>query len=545
MKLFKSVPNFVLLAALLLGAGIAVPSLPVYASDGASYLVNTNADNDVDDGFCSLREAILAAISNLNNYRGCENANPGTFGNDYIQFSLASTDRTITLGSTLPQIFSDSITINGYNNGSPVIIDGANSVRILYVSNGTTLTIGNLTLQNGNSGGEIGGAIRNDGILIVLKSAFLDNHNTSDGGAIANLNGSAAIIGNSTFSGNSASYGGALSNNSGTMSVYNSTFSGNTASTQGGALSVWFGGDLPPATSVYNSILANSNTAEDCWNGGGGTLTGSNNIIEITTEDSTSCSAIAASTSDPMLGALTGSPPYFPLPSTSPAFNTGDNTICAGPPVNNESQNSASRPQGGICDIGAFEYPHETMVIKSSGAQDGWILESSETSGKGKKLNSGNPTLNIGDDKANRQYRAILSFDTSSLPDDAIITSVTLQFKYAGKKGTLPFKTHGKLLADILMGPFSGDPALQKGDFKSPASRNGALAFTKNKVDNWYIQSLSAADFQYINFDGLTQFRLRFKKDDNNDFGADFLKIFSGDAAEADRPQLIVEYYVP
>jgi hypothetical protein len=95
------------------------------------------------------------------------------------------------------------------------------------------------------------------------------------------------------------------------------------------------------------------------------------------------------------------------------------------------------------------------------------------------------------------------------------------------------------------MGPFSGDPALQKGDFKSPASRNGALAFTKNKVDNWYSQSLSAADFQYINLDGLTQFRLRFKKDDNNDFGADFLKIFSGDAAEADRPQLIVEYFIP
>jgi hypothetical protein len=44
---------------------------------------------------------------------------------------------------------------------------------------------------------------------------------------------------------------------------------------------------------------------------------------------------------------------------------------------------------------------------------------------------------------------------------------------------------------------------------------------------------------------GATQFRLRFKKDDNNDFGADFLKIFSGDADEADHLQLIVEYYVP
>jgi hypothetical protein len=95
------------------------------------------------------------------------------------------------------------------------------------------------------------------------------------------------------------------------------------------------------------------------------------------------------------------------------------------------------------------------------------------------------------------------------------------------------------------MGPFSGDPALQKGDFKSPASKNGALTFTKNKVNNWYAQSLNAADFVFINLDGPTQFRLRFKKDDNNDFGADFLKIYSGNAAEQNRPQLIVEYTVP
>ncbi len=43
-----------------------------------------------------------------------------------------------------------------------------------------------------------------------------------------------------------------------------------------------------------------------------------------------------------------------------------------------------------------------------------------------------------------------------------------------------------------------------------------------------------------------TQFHLRFVKDDNNDFGADFMKIYSGNALlEADRPQLIIRYYAP
>ncbi|MEW5829984.1 MAG: hypothetical protein AB1846_13910 [Chloroflexota bacterium] len=44
---------------------------------------------------------------------------------------------------------------------------------------------------------------------------------------------------------------------------------------------------------------------------------------------------------------------------------------------------------------------------------------------------------------------------------------------------------------------------------------------------------------------GVTQFRLRFARDDNDDKGADCLKFFSGNAALWARPQLIIEYYVP
>ncbi len=44
---------------------------------------------------------------------------------------------------------------------------------------------------------------------------------------------------------------------------------------------------------------------------------------------------------------------------------------------------------------------------------------------------------------------------------------------------------------------------------------------------------------------GVTQFRLRFNKDDNHDFGADFLKIYSGNAGAKSQPQLIVEYNLP
>jgi hypothetical protein len=47
-----------------------------------------------------------------------------------------------------------------------------------------------------------------------------------------------------------------------------------------------------------------------------------------------------------------------------------------------------------------------------------------------------------------------------------------------------------------------------------------------------------------INTSGVTQFRLCFTKDDNNDLGADLLKIHSGSAG-SNAPRLIIEYFIP
>ena len=188
---------------------------------------------------------------------------------------------------------------------------------------------------------------------------------------------------------------------------------------------------------------------------------------------------------------------------------------------------------------------NKTVTFNSSASLDGWILESTETSGSGGSMNKNATQLYVGDDATNRQYLSLLSFDTSSLPDNAVITKVTLKFKYAALAGTSPFGTHGNLLVDIRKGGFGGNSALQLGDFKAVPSKLKALAYNQNKPANWYSRSFKTADFNKLNKLGVTQFRLRFAKDDNNDLGADFLKIFSGNAGAANRPQLIVEYFVP
>jgi len=55
---------------------------------------------------------------------------------------------------------------------------------------------------------------------------------------------------------------------------------------------------------------------------------------------------------------------------------------------------------------------------------------------------------------------------------------------------------------------------------------------------------LDSSAFQFVNRYGITQLRLRFQVDDNNDRDTDYLKFYSGDYKNiADRPQLVVEYY--
>ena len=70
-----------------------------------------------------------------------------------------------------------------------------------------------------------------------------------------------------------------------------------------------------------------------------------------------------------------------------------------------------------------------TSLFRSNGANDGWVLESGEDTGKGGSLNATATTFYLGDNAQDRQFRAILHFQTSTLPDNAVIVSVTLKIK--------------------------------------------------------------------------------------------------------------------
>ncbi|MBI5933761.1 MAG: DNRLRE domain-containing protein [Chloroflexi bacterium] len=185
-------------------------------------------------------------------------------------------------------------------------------------------------------------------------------------------------------------------------------------------------------------------------------------------------------------------------------------------------------------------------AFRSAKAHDGWALESGENTNAGGTLNSSAATFFVGDNAQDKQYRSVLSFDTSSIPDNAVIISVRLKIRRQGLTGTDPFTTHGALVVDIRSGAFGNNNSLQAGDFQAAASKNAIGTIPNSPVNNWYSKTWTSGIFAYINKSGVTQFRLRFQTDDNNDNAADYLKFFSGDTATlAARPQLEIKYYVP
>jgi hypothetical protein len=234
-------------------------------------------------------------------------------------------------------------------------------------------------------------------------------------------------------------------------------------------------------------------------------------------------------------------------------FQPGEIRVCASCHGVNDKDQAGNPPPGNppLALLTLLQYwkgstnPAPPLTLSSLPAKDGWVLETGRKTNKGGKLNSAAASLILGDDAADRQYRAILHFDTSTLPDNAVVLSVTLKIKKQGQVGTNPFVTHKPLLVDIRKNFFGTLPGLQPADFQAAASKPAVGTFDATPLGGWYSAVLGSAAFPFINLTGTTQLRLRFSLDDNNNHRADYVTFYSGNAAAANRPQLVIQYYVP
>lgn len=172
-------------------------------------------------------------------------------GNDSSSGTYASPKKTI---NTAVNVVSSGGTLyvkdgsyKGYSNHNIIInknmrivgenkkytvIDAQNTGNIFLVKTGVSLTLLGLTLKNGSA--TEGGAIYNDGKLIIENCIFNSNTASMDGGAIkSGKNG--LSISHSIFNSNSAPQGGAVSNYIGTMISSYNTFTYNKATLDDGA----------------------------------------------------------------------------------------------------------------------------------------------------------------------------------------------------------------------------------------------------------------------------------------------------------------------
>jgi hypothetical protein len=293
----------------------------------------------------------------------------------------------IMLSATLPPITSNLI-ITG-----PITIDGNNSVRLMQVNSGATLTLQNLALQNGSAVGNTagstgqGGAILNSGTLSIDRCTLSSNKAIGGvgpgeminvgglgfGGAI--LNQGALTITNSTFSSNQATGGsavgvgsgggaaggGAISHASGSLTVTNTTFFSNLAmggsassagSAAGGAiLNNALATHLTNVTFAGNQVIAGSG-AGAIANGGAFFVDGGSLVLKGT--------ILATSTGNNC--ASTG---YFDA-----GYNLSDDSSCAFTQMTSQINVNNIGLASGLANNGG---PTETIALEGNGLANAFI----------------------------------------------------------------------------------------------------------------------------------------------------------------------------
>jgi VCBS repeat-containing protein len=369
-----------------------------------------------NDGFCSLREAIIAANSDKRSGTKDGECSAGS-GDDTIilaadpdpsgiaRYALSLSDNgkedsastgdldilddviiegagsrvTIIDSSEITdrafQILGGDVTIKGVTitkSGNTVAGDGGG------IHNSTNLTLVESTLSDNHTAAS-GGGIYNEGVLTLFDSTISINTANDSGGGIANASMGSVALNNSTVSGNTATNDGGGIFNMGLLPLHNATIADNRANNGGGVVN----SDASGTVNFRNTIIAGNTatSAPDC----SGTLSSLGyNLIQ----DPSSCTISGDTTGNiagqALLGLLQdngGQTETHALLPASPAIDAGNPSGCFGSeglfPFDHDhnlfpfdhDQRGEPRPTDGdsngsfICDIGAYEVGRNLLVL--------------------------------------------------------------------------------------------------------------------------------------------------------------------------------------
>ncbi len=305
------------------GGGIENRHAHLTMTNGSAILGNTAASGDGGGVFNDAGSVMTLDNSAVGGIGSDGNTANGRGG------GIFNTGVTIGVGST--------VTIQNHSRvtGNTAHVGGAG----IYTDAGL-LTVTNSTISGNIAVNSSGGGILNDGRTNITSSTISGNTAAVNGAGLFDGGGIRTMVTNSTISGNTAigGGGGITAVNSGTVLVTSSTVTNN--------------GDAGLTASVGASItLKNSLVAGRCL---GAIVSGDYNL-----DSGDFCGFTQPHdlrNTNPLLGPLQvnapGSTATHALLAGSPAVDRGG-TSANGCPATD--QRGVSRPQGGACDIGAYE----------------------------------------------------------------------------------------------------------------------------------------------------------------------------------------------
>jgi CSLREA domain-containing protein len=349
--------------------GVAAAALVCAPGASATTMtVNDTTDDIGAGGTCTLREAIDQANTNADG-RGCDSVGPYADNDTIVLSDPAGYTLTRAQTATPDDNLEGDLDINPITAGTsltitstvPTSINGGAVDRVLDVLPGGILNVQGVTIRGGQADFGSGVRVNAGGATLDLTGVTLtDNRAVSSFGGGISSQGTTTLT-NSTVSDNaSVTSGGGISVSAGTTTLSSVTVSDNTADVDGdelgngGGVDV-FGGTINLRDTIVAGNIDGSDPAQqaaDCAQPAGTIGSLGNNLIGTTV----GCFYVAAAgdrtNQAPLLGALAangGPTSTHALLAGSPAIG-GGSVMCPA-----TDQRGIARPQGTVCDIGAFE----------------------------------------------------------------------------------------------------------------------------------------------------------------------------------------------
>ena len=313
MRPFETMFVILILTSIACGGGVVTTPAPVISTDADVPLIATSALSSpteesvtptltpspanvifvntleqevypfVQNGKCSFAEAIMAA----NTAKQFDSCNAGVLGESVIElmtgeYVFTQVDESppvyewlisvTDVGTALPPI-AYPMTIHG-NDATLTRAENAEPLRFFELMVNSTLTMDNITIQNGDVAKDWGGAIYSMNSSITLDNTRFINNNSDNGGAIYFTFGRLDIANSEFVNNTSTGNGGALYIDSSRSLIQSTRFEGNESDGNGGGLYAYF------ATLVItdNFFIKNRVTENANGNWGGGMFTNRVNI---------------------------------------------------------------------------------------------------------------------------------------------------------------------------------------------------------------------------------------------------------------------------